>query len=193
MTITDAAALPGVASGPELSLRQATQADAALIQELYQRTPGYFEIISIPLPALSETQVELNLALADSRRHVELLTMPPGSVPGWQLQDPESGRLVVGLLDYKLDYPGDGDATVNLILIPGELQSRGIGRRSVSLLEERLAGRCRRLLAAIYGQNRRAQSFWRRLGYHFAIDAKPNMDWYAKELAAQVHTWPPEE
>ncbi len=191
MTISDAATLPGVTAAPALTLRQAAQTDAALIQELYQRTPGYFEIISIPLPTLSETQVELSLALADGRRHVELITVPPESLPGWPLTDATSGQLVVGLLDYKLDYPGEGDATVNLLLVPAELQSQGLGRQTVGLLESRLAGRCRRLLAAIYGQNRRAQKFWRSLGYHFAIDAKPNLDWYAKELAAQARTWSP--
>ncbi len=192
MTITDAATLPGALAAPQgLELRQASQNDAGLIQELYLRTPGYFDIISIPLPALSETQVELSLALADDRRFVELLTAPAGEHDGWQLQDHGGGRQVVGLLDYKLDYPGPGDATVNLLLIPGELQTRGLGRATVGLLEEHLRGRCRRLLAAIYGQNRRAQKFWQSLGYRFAIDAKPNLDWYAKELATQANRLAP--
>lgn len=152
------------------------------------RTPGYFDIISIPLPALSETEVELNLALADERRSVELLSAAPGLVPDWDLADPEGGRPVIGLLDYKLDYPAEGDGTVNLLLIPASLQSRGFGRRAVAMLEKRLTGKCNRLLAAIYGQNSRARRFWVSLGYHFAIDAKPNLDWYAKELAVDAAT-----
>lgn len=147
------------------------------------RTPSYFEIISIPQPSLSETEVELSLALGDTRRHVEILTAPPDRASDWDLLDPVSGRPAVGLLDYKLDYPAEGDATVNLILIPTSLQGRGFGSEAVRKLEARLTGRCRRLLASIYGQNLRAQRFWVSLGYHFAIDAKPNLDWYAKELA----------
>lgn len=183
VTITDEALLPGVSSGSGLALRAASQNDAALIQALYLHTPGYFDIISIPLPALTETQVELSLALADERRHVELITVPADSIAGWKLRDPVSGGDALGLLDYKLDYPAPGDATVNLLLIPSTIQARGFGRQTVRLLEQHLQGRCTRLLAAIYGQNERAQKFWLSLGYRFAIDAKPNLDWYAKELA----------
>ncbi len=186
MTITDEAVLPGADATEPLTLRPASMKDAELIQELYTRTPGYFDIISIPLPAISETEVELSLALSDERRHVELLTASPALAPDWDLVDPESRQLLVGLLDYKLDYPGEGDGTVNLILIPALLQARGFGRRAVAMLEDRLRGRCHRLLAAIYGQNSRARKFWVSLGYHFAIDAKPNLDWYAKELAVDT-------
>ena len=38
------------------------------------------------------------------------------------------------------------------------------------------------MLASIYGDNPRARKFWERLGYQFAIDAKPLLVWYAKEL-----------
>ena len=42
----------------------------------------------------------------------------------------------------------------------------------------------RRLLAGIYGENPGAVRFWERLGYHFAVDARPVLAWYAKELVA---------
>ncbi len=176
-------------AGPEtadglLSARKSTIGDAALVHQLYIRTPGYFDIISMPQPSLPETRTELAIALADDRRTVGLLLADPAEAgAGWDLLD-DSGRAVVGMFDYKLDYPGAGDATVNLILIPAVLQSRGFGRRCVSYLEEHLAGTSttRRLLAAIYGQNPRAERFWKSLGYSFAIDAKPNLEWYAKEL-----------
>lgn len=181
MTTTEEALLPATpVSG--LSLRHASLEDAGLIQQLYGLTPGYFDIISIPMPSLSETRVELGLAINDERRYVALLVTPGEPAPGWELPDPVSGGHAVGILDYKLDYPAAGDGTVNLILIPAPLQGRGLGGRAVRLLEEQLAGRCARLLAAIYGQNRRAERFWEALGYRFAIDAQPNLDWYAKEL-----------
>jgi GNAT superfamily N-acetyltransferase len=155
-----------------------------LLHHLYQETPGYFDIISIPIPTLAEVETELKLAIADPRRHVELLLEAPEALTrSWSLRDPVTELAVVGLLDYKLDYPEDGDATVNLLLVPAALQSAGIGRRFVSYLEAGLRGRCSRVLASIYGQNRRAEKFWRSLGYRFAIDAQPNLDWYAKELA----------
>ena len=113
------------------------------------------------------TDGELEAAAQDPKRCVELL-----------VEDGEP----VGFVDYKLDYPVPGDATVNLLLIPEAIQSRGYGRRSIVLLEESLQGRANRVLASIYGSNARAKRFWRSLGYRFAIDARPILEWYAKEL-----------
>lgn len=279
---------------PLLTTRPASVADAPLVYRLYLATPGYFDIISIPVPTLAEVRTDLDTADRDPRRYTELVLVPlapedgrpdderseaerallavcdldgdptsgvgrdaggdpsgdPGGSPesrtdaagtavgaagpaGGSSSGPGGGpsggpsggpgaatgssqpsmtgsallpdvprqprscgggqgdpgdrggrrrHAVVGYLDYKLDYPEYGDATVNLLLIHGGLQSRGFGRHCVADLEARLAGRARRVLASIYGQNPRAERFWRSLGYHFAIDAKPILDWYAKSL-----------
>lgn len=162
--------------------RPATEADAALVHVLYVETPAYFDVISIPIPTADEVRTDLATAARDPRRHTELILLPAGET-GTGLQDPRTGRPVVGYLDYKLDYPEPRDATVNLLLVHRDMQSHGVGRRCVSDLESRLQGRARRVLASIYGQNPRAKRFWQSLGYHFAIDAKPILDWYAKEIA----------
>ena len=156
-----------------------------MVHAIYLGTPGYFDIISIPVPTLAEVETDLLTAARDNRRQVELVYAPPGlELPEWELLDAQAGRPVVGYLDYKLDYPEAGDATVNLLLVHGRLQSRGVGRSCARNLEARLRerGGIRRMLASIYGQNPRAERFWRSLGYTFAIDAKPILDWYAKEL-----------
>lgn len=168
---------------PEARTRPATVADSDLVHNLYLCTPGYFDIISIPIPTRAEVEMELSTAAGDPRRHTELILLP-SDLDDLEagLDDCVSGRRVVGYLDYKVDYPEAGDATVNLLLIQEGLQSHGIGRRCVEDLEVRLKGSVRRVLASIYGQNLRARRFWNSLGYHFAIDAKPVLDWYAKEL-----------
>lgn len=165
--------------------RPAAIRDAPLVHALYIETPGYFDVISIPVPTRSEVETDLETAARDSRRQVELVYAPASlALDRWHIIDEENGRPVVGYLDYKLDYPEPGDATVNLLLIHGELQSRGLGKTCVVDLERRLRGlgAVKRILASIYGQNPRAQRFWRALGYSFAIDAKPILDWYAKDL-----------
>ena len=184
--------------------RPATVEDAALVHALYLATPAYFDIISIPVPTSDEVRTDLETAARDPRRYTELVLLRPHErehgerehgerergetehdewEPVESARDPVTGRAVVGYLDYKLDYPEKDDATVNLLLVHGGLQSRGIGRRCVMDLETRLQGRASRVLASIYGQNPRAKRFWQSLGYHFAIDAKPILDWYAKTLA----------
>ncbi|UCH27421.1 MAG: GNAT family N-acetyltransferase [Trueperaceae bacterium] len=172
-------------STPHTLTRPATAADAELVHTLYHGTPGYFEIISIPIPTLSEVKTELATAVDDARRFTELVLLPPKLQFPWSseaLLDPLSGRPVAGYLDYKIDYPLSGDATVNLLLIHSAVQNMGVGRRCVLDLESRLRDKAKRVLASIYGQNTRAERFWRSLGYQFAIDAKPVLDWYAKSL-----------
>ncbi len=161
--------MPMTTSAPQLHLQSATVDDAPRIFALYCAAPSYFELLSAPLPTLPEVERELEAAAQDPKRCTELLC--------------EDGR-TVGYLDYKLDYPEPGDATVNLLLIPEALQSRGYGRRSMGLLEAslRARGRATRVLASVYGSNARAKRFWRSLGYRFAIDARPVLEWYAKEL-----------
>jgi GNAT superfamily N-acetyltransferase len=171
-------------TSPGALTRPADAADAYLVHRLYEKTPGYFDVISIPIPTLAEVKTDLDTAARDARRRTELVLLPAHerAPRATDLDDPASGRQVVGYLDYKLDYPDSGDATVNLLLIDGSLQGRGFGSRCVRDLERRLHGRVRRVLASIYGQNPGARRFWEALGYAFAIDAKPVLDWYAKQL-----------
>lgn len=166
---SNAAPNPGV---PSLGFRTAAPADAPVVHELYMDTPGYFALLSIPLPSEREVRVELEAAGADPRRRCELLVdaRAPAEAPP------------LGYLDVTLDYPGPGDATVNLLLVRGGLQGRGIGTAAMRALEMRLAGRVQRVLASVYGKNASAERFWRGLGYAFAIDAGPVLEWYAKRL-----------
>jgi len=165
-----------------ITTRPAGPADALLIHQVYTRTPEYFSVISIPTPTLAEVERELEAAAGDPFRRTELVLAEDGDCRAHGILDPVSGRHAIGYLDYKLDYPEAGDATVNLLLILRSLQSRGYGRRCIQDLEARLRGRSKRVLASIYGQNPRAQRFWCSLGYCFAIDAQPILDWYAKAL-----------
>lgn len=168
---------------PSVSVRAATPQDALLVHALYAATPSYFEIISMPLPTVAEVRRELEVAAHDERRITELLLLPELDAPtSSEFFDTETSQTAVAFLDLKLDYPEAGDATVNLLLVPEPLQNRGIGRRCVDSVEKRYQGQARRLLASIYGQNPRAVRFWTSLGYSFAIDAKPVLDWYAKDL-----------
>ncbi|MDA0700684.1 MAG: GNAT family N-acetyltransferase [bacterium] len=176
------AATPAGASSVVITTRRVDVDDAELVHALYLATPSYFDVISIPVPSMAEVRTEIAAAQGDERRHIELVLADPE--PRWPglTQDPRSGRLIVGYLDYKLDYPEPGDATVNLLLIHGAVQSLGLGGRVVPDLERRLKGAARRVLASIYGRNPSARRFWERLGYSFAMDARPVLEWYAKEL-----------
>jgi GNAT superfamily N-acetyltransferase len=179
----DALAATPTSADPHVPLTRPVDVDdAGLVHALYLATPSYFDMISIPVPTSAEVRTEIAAAQGDDRRHVELLLGDPEQWAPGIGRDPRSGRPIVGYLDYKLDYPEPGDATVNLLLIHAAMQSRGFGGWAVGDLERRLAGASRRVLASIYGRNPAARRFWENLGYRFAIDAGPVLEWYAKEL-----------
>lgn len=158
-----------------LTLRPVRLQDAPDLHRLYALSPRYFEIISMPMPLVSDVEREIEAALADPRRRLEFV------VP-----DPAVAGQPVGYLDVKLGYPGPPDATINLLLIAEPYQSGGYGARVVRALERRFQAErdlgVRRILAGIYGHNPRAVRFWERLGYRYAIDARPVLEWYARDL-----------
>lgn len=146
------------------------------VHALYLSTPGYFDTLSIPLPSVEEVRTDLSTAANDARRITELV-----STPHPQAED-------VAYLDMTLDYLRPGDATVNLLLVRGDLQRRGIGRTVVGDVVRRLEGRYRRVLASVYRRNPDGRRFWTSLGFHFAIDAAPVLEWYAKRLGDTSRT-----
>lgn len=162
-----------------MQTRPVTFEDITALHRLYLQAERYFNIIAAPMPLEVDVRFELESALADPRRFLEFIL-------------PDTGAEPLGYLDLKFDYPNAGDATINLLLIAEPFQSGGHGTQAVHALEERLRqgtlylGRStpqvKRLLAGIYGDNPGAVRFWERLGYRFAVDARPVLSWYAKDL-----------
>ncbi len=156
--------------------------DAKLIHQIYLQTPCYFDSIAIEVPTFGEVKDELEIATKDPFRYVELVVGERQNSLKTHIIHPKTGKEVLGYLDYKLNYPDKGDATVNLLMISAKVQRNGLGKSVVKDLEKRLKGQVKRVLASIYGENPSAEGFWRSLDYRFEIDAKPILDWYAKEL-----------
>jgi GNAT superfamily N-acetyltransferase len=146
-----------------------------VLHHLYSQSERYFEIIASPMPLPVDVEHELETALVDPRRHLEFIHMDGVPEP-------------VGYVDLTFDYPQLGDVTINLLLIGQPWQSSGVGSWAARDLEARLqagelrSSRVRRVLAGIYGDNPGAVRFWERLGYAFAVDARPVLSWYAKDF-----------
>ncbi|WP_221089650.1 GNAT family N-acetyltransferase [Deinococcus aquaedulcis] len=149
---------------------------APLLHQLYAASPGYFELLSTRLPTLSEVQRDVEVALLDPRRSLELLLDERGEV--------------IGSLDCKRDFPESGDLTINLLLIREDRQSQGWGRRAVRHLEGRVPPGTTRILASVLGDNPRGARFWERLGFTFTLDARPVMTWYARPVGTRPPTPP---
>jgi GNAT superfamily N-acetyltransferase len=155
-----------------------TLADISVLHEFYINSRRYFEIIAAPLPTIEDVTRELDTALSNPRRQLEFYSL--------------FGE-VVAYLDTTLDYPKSGDATVNLLLVAEDKQHLGLGSQIMQRLETRLSNRAKRILAGVFGHNPGAVRFWERLGYHFAIDARPVLSWYAKNLEPVGRTLNPQK
>ena len=148
--------------------------ETLVLHRLYAHSQRYFEIIAAPMPLPVDVEHELETALGDPRRHLEFIQMEGVPEP-------------VGYVDLTFDYPQLGDVTINLLLIGEPWQSTGVGSWAARDLESRLQAatirpkHVKRMLAGIYGDNPGAVRFWERLGYAFAIDARPVLSWYAKD------------
>lgn len=141
--------------------------DTQALYAVYRDSPDYFQMLGTEIPTAAEVELELGLALMDRRRHVELI---------------EHGGQVVGVLDWKEAYPEPQDVTVNLLLLTPPQRGSGLGSRVMWDLESRLPSSTARLMASVLGENPAGARFWERLGYRFAVDARPVMTWYAKPL-----------
>ncbi|ACO45111.1 GNAT family N-acetyltransferase [Deinococcus deserti] len=141
---------------------------APLLHRLYTESPGYFTLLGTRVPTEKEVERDVEIALLDPRRRLELLHDDHGEL--------------VGSLDYKLDFPEPGDLTINLLLIRESRQSQRLGEQAIRNLEARLPRGTTRLLASVLGDNPRGARFWERQGFTFTLDARPVMSWYAKTL-----------
>jgi len=151
-----------------LSFRPVKLADAALLQELFLKSPGYFALIGMEPPSLEDVLRDLHTLEQDPRRRAFLL-----------FQEEEA----VGYLDYKLHYPEEGDATLSLLLIREDRQGQGLGQRALRHLMGHLAG-VERLYAVVYGQNPRAKDFFLKEGFRHVKDGGPAVSWYVRALRA---------
>ncbi|HEX2865166.1 MAG TPA: hypothetical protein VHN99_11400, partial [Deinococcales bacterium] len=62
-------------------IRQLNVDDAQALHGLYQQTPQYFRVISMPMPNLMDVQAELETGLSDPRRELSFLYADLGGTP----------------------------------------------------------------------------------------------------------------
>ncbi len=150
-----------------LERRAVRHNDIEAVYRVYRQSPGYFELIGAPIPEPADVVRELEAALQDPRRRIELIY---------------AGPTPVGYLDYKLDHPQNGEAVISLVLVAEPYRGRGIGQAVVSALESELRERITRLYAVVYGDNAQATKFFTTLGYRYFKDGGPAIKWYVKDL-----------
>lgn len=130
-------------------------ADAPQLQSLLERCADYFQLVGGADPKPGDAEL--------------LLTQLP---PGKSAEDKfvfgvhnEQGELI-GVWDAVLNYPGDEDVWLGLLMLAPEYRGRGMGGELYLVFEAWAAGRgMRRVYLGVVETNQAAYRFWLRLGF----------------------------
>lgn len=99
------------------------------LQGVYAATPGYWAMYHRPGPPPGQAEHDLRTAVETPGRHLL------GIVRRLQEDDPSAGAELVGLMDFRLHWPGEGVVYLGLLLVAGPLQRQGIGTSAWGLLK----------------------------------------------------------
>ncbi|MFI9331271.1 GNAT family N-acetyltransferase [Kitasatospora sp. NPDC052868] len=149
---------------PTLSPLTFAPHEIAEIVDLYASNPGYCLDSGEYDPELVQAdQVEADLREEIGTESCEVL-----------LARDAQGALL-GLLSLLHRHPRDGRPWIGLLLVHGRLHRRGVGRRLVDLVEERLRAEGRDGIRLAVLENRPSSlAFWSSLGWQ-EIDRRPDV------------------
>jgi RimJ/RimL family protein N-acetyltransferase len=101
----------------------------AALQQVYRATQGYWQLYQ--LPGNPVDQAERDLRVADETPGRYML----GIVRRLVEADPSAGAELIGIVDFRLDWPMTAVAYVGMLLVAEPYQRQGIGRQAWQLLE----------------------------------------------------------
>ncbi len=145
-------------SVPPLTLRPLTREDAPALQAVYASSADFFVNSSGAAPALCQADDDLAAAAADDARYLLGIYLV---------------ETMVGVIDLRLADPGPYDVRIGLILLAPEHRRHGLGRWTLSILEEwlRQATPTEAVVLGVLAQDYAAQAFFRACGYTFTGQA----------------------
>ncbi len=147
------------ASRVDLRLVPLTTEDRARLQKVYEASADYFELVG-------EVGVPPNTA---ERALLEAASIPERHVMGIFVDEE-----LIGVLDFRLRYPGPDTAYLGLILIVPEMRGKGYGSLALDIWETWLDVQTpiARVRLGVAAHNRRAIRFWLRRGYRMTGEAR---------------------
>ncbi len=138
-----------------------TEHHEALLQEVYANTPGYWAMYS--MLTAPNGQAARDLAEAKETLGRTMMGIVKPIAPG----NPDAGGEMIGLVDFRLHWPGEQIAYVGMVMVAEPLQRQGIGTQAWALLEPWLAGNAgiRKARVGVEQFNTGAMAFFHRLGF----------------------------
>lgn len=134
---------------------------AAAVQAVYAATPHYWQMYGLDGPPADQAQRDLAAANETPGRYLA------GIVKRVDAQDAAAGAELIGLVDFRLDWPAEGTATIGMLMVAEAYQRQGVGAQAWSLLAPWLAASAHMQKArlSIEQFNIGALKFWEKLGF----------------------------
>lgn len=109
-----------------LPLSRALHTDA--VQQLYRATPGYWEMYNLPGAPAGQAALDLEAAEATPGRTMMGMLRPLNP------EDPDGGAELIGLVDFRLHWPGETLVYLGMFMVAEALQRQGIATQAWRLL-----------------------------------------------------------
>jgi RimJ/RimL family protein N-acetyltransferase len=134
----------------------------APLQAVYTATPGYWALYSLAACPLDQAAHDLQAASATPGRSIM-------GIVRRRIADDRRGDVeLVGLVDFRLHWPGQHVVYIGMLLVVEALQRQGIGRQSWHLLEPWLSQTAKMYKARLGVEqfNPGALKIFEHLGFH---------------------------
>lgn len=148
-----------------LPLELSLHADA--LQRVYELSPAYWAMYH--LAQVPAGQAARDLAAIEKEPDRTAL----GILMANESSNPQAGAQLVGLIDFRMNWPAPGTVYIGIVLVAQPLQRRGVGSEAWSLLEKWLANAgCREVRVGVEQFNIRALKFFQSIGFALNGDAQ---------------------
>lgn len=138
------------------------------LQRVYEATPSYWAMYHLPGAPAGQAARDL-AAMADEVGRSGMGILLPN-----RMGAPAEGAQLVGLLDFRLEWPEKGVVYIGMLMVADPFQRRGIGSSAWHLLEEWLVTETptERARLAVEQFNPGALSFFGSLGFELTGEAR---------------------
>lgn len=132
------------------------------LQALYEAAPGYWTLYEWPNAPAQQAEEDLRAAAATPGRTIM------GILRRLQASNAAAGAELIGMIDFRLHWPGDRVVYIGMMLVAEPLQRQGIGTQAWRLLAPWLAEQAgmHRARLAVQQFNPGALQFFMTLGFH---------------------------
>ncbi len=131
------------------------------LQRVYELVPGYWALYGLPALPQGQARRDLEAAEQEVNRYALGILLP--KEPG----NPEAGAQLVGLVDFRLNWPDEGLVYLGMLMVAEPFQRQGIGTEAWQLLEPWLAetAKMERARLGVEQFNPGALRFFQSLGF----------------------------